>query len=591
MKGKLIKVCLLLFTVFLVITWSTLFWISYLPFELVKVKIDAYALYGNANIFTPAFFEQMVVKLRFIAIMIFLASGLLYIGRRQAQQYVSNMLTSLLSFLRELTQYFKEAIIKEDKIHLYALFIILLIAIVIRVCYLFQPMGGDEAVSSYAYTLMPLYIGLTNYSAPNNHLFHTFLSHMAYLLLGNHPWVIRLPALFAGILLVPASYMVTRIFYNKYAALLTAGIVASSTYLIRYSIYARGYTLICLIFLLILALATYLKQSRNSAAWLLFTILSALGFYTIPIMLYPFGIVIMWLFLSIIFKDTNLCRNHLLKDLFIFSIITALLAFMLYAPVFAISGLESVIANPYVTPKSWSYFIAKFPDSLGSLWNFWNRDVPSAISFLLVIGFFISLVFHKRLSIHRIPIILAVAIWCIPVLIAHRVVPYARVWLFLLPLYIGLSSAGVSYLLRPFESKFSKYFSVSVAILAITISLWMSLSFVKPPYYSDKILDNEPITIFLKDYLQPGDRVLDTAARESPDPSLIYYFRRYDVPVKFLISDLDSSQRILVIANERIQPLEELLNKEGVSVNDYGLPKLIQRYKVVSLYELNRKER
>ncbi|MDI6722712.1 MAG: hypothetical protein QMD97_04075, partial [Candidatus Aenigmarchaeota archaeon] len=41
-------------------------------------------------------------------------------------------------------------------------------------------------------------------------------------------------------------------------------------------------------------------------------IFSALGFYTIPIMLYPFGIVIMWLFLSIIFKDTTLCRNHLL---------------------------------------------------------------------------------------------------------------------------------------------------------------------------------------------------------------------------------------------------------------------------------------
>ncbi len=593
MKDKLIKICLILIIVFLITTGVALLWTSNLPFESVKVKIDSYALYGKTDKFTVALFEQIVTKLRFIAIVMFLASGLLYLSRRQLQQYTSNMLTSLSSFIRELSQHFNEAVKKEDKIHLFSLFIILLVAISIRLFFLFQPISNDEAVTFFGYAVMPLYIGLSNYSAPNNHLFHTFLVHMAYLLLGNQPWVIRLPALLAGILLVPASYIVIRIFYNKYAALLTAGIIASSTVLVAYSTYARGYTMVCLIFLLILALSTYLKQSTNSAAWLLFAILSALGFYTIPIMLFPFGIVVIWLFLSIVFQNTGLSRIHLLKNMFIFLIISALLTFMLYAPVFAISGLKSVIANPYVASKSWSYLIAEFPPSLSLVWKYWNEGIPSVLSFFLVIGFFISLVFHKRLSIHRVPVILAVAIGCILILIVQRVVPSPRVWLFLLPLYIGLACSGVSYFLRPVELKTSHYKSGIFAIVAIILSFWLSLNVVQlkavyyasDPHCSKELRDNEQIAVFLKDYLKPGDRVLDASF---PDPPLIYYFKLYDIPVKYLASDLDSSNRILIIVNEQIQTLEGFLDKKGLFLTSFSVPKLIKQYKLASLYEINR---
>jgi len=585
LKYKLIRLFVLLIIVFLVMSGFSLLGISYLPFELVRAKIDVFAADGSADLLSIAFFEQMVVRLRFFGIVLFLIGAVLYIGRRQALQRVSNMLTSFFSFLRELTQHFNQAIRKEDKIHLCFFFIILLLAITVRLFFLFQPIHFDEAFTFTNYASKPLYIGLTSY-LPNNHLFHTVLVRMTYLLFGNRPWIIRLPALFAGILLVPASYMVIRIFYNKHAALLTAGVVASSSVLIEYSVNARGYTMICLNFLLILSLGTYLKHSRNPAAWLLFAILCALGFYTIPIMLYPFGIVIVWLFLSTIFKDINLRASDLLKDLFFSLLIVALLTFMLYIPVFAASSLKSVI----VAGGSWSDFVAEFPSSLRSVWNQWNRDIPVGISFLFVIGFFTSLVFHRRLTIHRVPIILAVAMWCIPVLIVHRVIPYVRVWLFLLPLYIGLASSGVSYFLRPIGSKINHYRYVIFVILVITLSFWLSLNVIrtKSVYYSEEqgtLRDAEAITIFLEDYLKHGDRVLAVCPSDAP---LLYYFNLYDVPVKHLFYDLHSSYHILVVVNEPRQTLEGLLDQEGLSVSNYSVPKLIQQYKYASLYEMNR---
>ncbi len=589
LKYKLTKLFLLLLIVFLVIYGFLLLGISCLPFELVKAKIDTLAPYGRTDLLSVALFEQIVFRLRIFGIALLLISGAFYTGRRKTQQYVSNLLASFSSFIRELTQRFNEVVKKEDKTHLYAFFIVFLLAIAVRVFFLFQPMRYDEAFTFTYFASKPLYVGLSYY-LPNNHLLHTLLVRLAYLFFGNQPWIIRLPALFAGLLLVPTSYMVTRIFYNKHAALLTAGIVASSSALIEYSVNARGYTVLCLIFLLILALGTYLKKSRNPAAWLLFAVLSALGFYTIPIMLYPFGIVIVWLSLSTIFKDTDPSASNLLKDMFFSLIILAFLTFMLYVPIFVTVGVKSVISNRFIAPQSWSFFVAKLSPSLRSVWNHWNRAIPLGINLLLVIGFFTSLVFHKRLTIHRIPIILAVAIWCIPVLIVQRVVPFPRVWLFLLPLYIGLASSGVSYLLRPIESKISHYKHVIFGILTITLSFWLSLNVIhtKSVYYSEQtgtLRDAKAITIFLKDYLKPGDRVLAFCPSDIP---LVYYFNLYDVPVKHFFYDLDSSQRILLIVKKSTQTLERLLNKKDLSLTNYSVPKIIQKYKFASLYEINR---
>jgi hypothetical protein len=366
-----------------------------------------------------------------------------------------------------------------------------------------------------------------------------------------------------------------------------------------------------LIFLLIFSLGTYLKQNINSAAWLLFAVLSALGFYTIPVMLYPFGIVVTWLFLEIVFENINLSRPQLLKKLIVSTVIVTLLTFMLYSPVFVVSGLESVVANRFVTAQSWPHFCERLPGFVQSLWHGWNDHVPVVMRFLLVLGFLSSLFFHRRLATYRIPIILAVMIWLIVVLAIHPVIRYTRVWLFLLPLYIILASTGISHFFTPIKSKIADHASSVFSILAVTLSLWLGLNVVatRSVYWNMKWSppEAEPITIFLQGYLKPGDAVLCHSHLDVP---LAYYFNVYDIPPKYLAPDAASNKRILIIVYEPGgqtpqyilgkngfmttvrepggQTPQQVLAKNGFMTTTLGALKAIKRYGTFTLYVIPR---
>ncbi len=492
--------------------------------------------------------------------------------------------------------------LQQERIHFIAIFLILLLAIAVRLSFLFQPIRYDEAFTYLVYASKPLHLAFFQNYLPNNHLFHTLLVRATTLLFGNQPWIIRLPALFAGILLVPASYLTIRMLYNKHAAILTAAFVASSSILIEYSTLARGYTIVCLIFLVILCLSVYLKQNRNLLVWCLFATISALGFYTIPIMLYPFGIVMTWLFLHYILKGRNKDKNIILKDLLICLAGVTLLTIVLYIPVFMESGFKSVFANRFVTSKSFSYFFKEFPHSLYLVWQQWNRDIPTGISVALLIGFFTSLFVHKKIARHRISIILPVLIFLLPVLVIQRVVPYSRVWLFLLFLYIGVSSAGLWYIvgLIKLGDTSAKIMVYTAFALILSVSMGLNVVYTQSVYYSEEtgiLTDAEQITVYLKDYLQPGDRVFAVGPADFP---LLYYFEKYNISNNYLFSDTAAADRILVITNKSGQTVEEIFNTgqtaKGIlnlgefPLNKYSGAELVRNFKYAGLYQLIRKQ-
>ncbi|MBI5115169.1 glycosyltransferase family 39 protein [Candidatus Poribacteria bacterium] len=459
-----------------------------------------------------------------------------------------------------------------------------------------EPILFDEAFTFMTYASKPFYVGLSTYSSTNNHLLNTFLVHIAYLLFGNEPWALRLPALFAGILLVPTAYVVTRIFFNKDAALLAAGIIACSSPLIRYSILARGYSLMFLIFLLLLGLAAYLRQSSNSSAWLLFGTVAALGFYAMPIMIYPFGIVVVWLLLSIAFQETSTARGILLKQLFKALLIAGLLALALYSPIIIMTGLKPIMSQGHLKPEPWREYVSTLYPFLRICWGDWNKDMPVAVSYLLAIGFPVSLVFHKRISRYRIPVVLAACIWLIPMIFIYRVLLIDRVWLFLLPLYVASASSGLSYIVEPVKAKLGNYRSIAVPVAAIALSLWMGWNVLHTEYIYDPtgtLRDAEEITVFLKEYLRPGDRVIVPAA----STVLRYYFILYGVPVGYLSSDVIEGERILVVENEARQRVEVFVAQQGITLREryhnafpnYGAPKPVKKYKFATIYEIHRK--
>ena len=156
-------------------------------------------------------------------------------------------------------------------------------------------MQHDESYSSVIFAFEPLYKGLADYHFPNNHVFHTFLVHISYLIFGPQEWAVRLPAFSAGVLLAPLGFILAERWYGKQTAWLAGILIATMPELIRYSVNARGYSIMALLTLLIFILAYYVKRKKNYAAWFLIGIFGALGFYTLPIMVYPLFILYSWL--------------------------------------------------------------------------------------------------------------------------------------------------------------------------------------------------------------------------------------------------------------------------------------------------------
>jgi len=155
-------------------------------------------------------------------------------------------------------------------------------------------MDYDESFTCLYYASRPLSAGISDYSLPNNHLFHTLLVHLSTQLLGNHPWTVRLRAFRAGVALVPATCFWIRRVFNGSAALLAAALVASSEPLVAYSTNARGYALLGLFFVLAFTFAARAIDANRPADWIVFVVVSTAGFYAIPTMVYGFGSIALW---------------------------------------------------------------------------------------------------------------------------------------------------------------------------------------------------------------------------------------------------------------------------------------------------------
>jgi hypothetical protein len=228
--------------------------------------------------------------------------------------------------------------------------------------------------------------------------------------------------------------------------------------------------------------------------------------------------------------------------------------------------------------------------SVRRVWSQWNRDVPFGVSLALVIGFFLSLMWHRKLTRWPVPVLAAVVGWIVPVLAIQRVVPFDRVWLFLFPLFAMQGAAGVTGLLKMPVAKPSRQSAV-IAIISVAPSFWLALRLLSSQsvYYSaatGTLRDAEAITIFLKSYLQAGDRVLASVPSDAP---LVYYFNLHGIPLEHFKTGLDSANRVLIVVNKaERQELESFLEMKHSARADFSAARVIRYYESATLYRMDR---
>ena len=325
-----------------------------------------------------------------------------------------------------------------------------LLGIGIRAFFMAQPMRLDEAYTFLYYLNQgrdPFY-----YNVPNNHVFHTLLAKLAVLIGGAAPAVIRLPAFAAGVLCIPAIYFVCKRF-NPQAGLLAALGMAVFPYMILYSTMARGYSLIML-FTLLLTLAgqRYLDQPSRMRC-VMIAVLSALGLWTIPTMMFPLAGLYLWLTLMILIQARNLVallRNFLLPTLGL----TALLTVIFYIPVVIAShGSETLFSTQYVNARPWNDFLTHIAPHLRQIFTDFFRDVPTAakyLGFLLAgIGLFAAV---RRRAWSALLLLPCILLGALVIFFAKQAIPFVRTWIYLIPFFLLFADLGYSALTEKLQS-------------------------------------------------------------------------------------------------------------------------------------------
>lgn len=292
------------------------------------------------------------------------------------------------------------------------LILITVIAAVPRIALLARPLHYDEAFTLTEYVSRSPLFFLTRYTHPNNHVLHTLLVWIVTRI-SDAVWVARIPALLAGIAIVPATWLVARPIHER-AALLAAALAAGATPLVEYSAQARGYTILVLCVLLL-----YAWKPIPLAGGLLI----AAGAWTIPVMAYAAAGYLAWRFLS---GDR--------RDAVRTGVIAAAATFVLYVPILIVSGLASITANGNVLPVPYAVFFNEIPGTFATMWREWN------LSFTWVGGIVLALaaLLGRKAAL---PFVVTAATIAVLLLVTHRV-PFARVWIFLLPLFLIAAAAG-----------------------------------------------------------------------------------------------------------------------------------------------------
>lgn len=431
-----------------------------------------------------------------------------------------------------------ENLFVQEKEPLYILLIlggITLAGFVLRLLVINQPIAYDEAYTFLNFASRPFKHILADYSAPNNHILHTILVGIAYRMFGGEPWVVRMPAFLAGTLMVPVMYLTARRFFSRPQALGAAALMAVTPVLIDYSVNGRGYTMLFLFALLLTNFAAILVIRQSKPAFIAYGLTAALGFYTIPIFLYPMAGVSLWVALTyLVDKDPWRERLRRLAVFLGVCILAGLLTLILYSPVIIFgSGLSSMVGNEFVESADWTSFVANLGPRLINVWSKWMIGFSPTVENILLGGFSLSLLFYRRVSNQKLPLQVLLILALVILLIVQRVTPTPRIWLYLEVFYLMFAAAGLVWLVdwsvgRIVEARFAERI-VSFTLLVIFTGVFANVLISQQRFLAkvDNRSPEEYAATYLADHLQPEDTLVAT----SPvDIETAYYLSLHGIP-------------------------------------------------------------
>ncbi|MCF6130452.1 hypothetical protein L1S35_12270 [Flavobacterium sp. AS60] len=308
------------------------------------------------------------------------------------------------------------------------------------------PVSFDEAATFLLFTNKGFAETVSHYPAPNNHVLHSVITNITkYFPCLSDLVKLRISALLVHITTLIALYKFVSTHFGKKTALLVL-VLSSMLFLnIYYSYMSRGYSLVNLFFICNLFLSFNLIKGENTTKnWVLFSLFSILGFYTIPSYLYPFLTLNAFIFV--------LQPKYIWKQ-FLFGLVVVLIVYLLYLPIIINEGLAAITANPYVKSISFLQTIKSLP--LFYLYSIQEITGIHWSIFILMLSISIYLILKSK---NKLDIVFAVTFILAPMILLSLqcVIPFARVFnyysfviilLILLPFKDKIEALNLTYLL------------------------------------------------------------------------------------------------------------------------------------------------
>lgn len=508
----------------LVVAGAGLLVVGGLDVGTLQARVDGLAADGTAERYPAARLEFIQRRLIGLGGLILLCAAGLTAWRRTLEG-------GLLSLFEEAAREWSRtrrmlgAFVREERAHALTLLLLCLVYAVFAWLWIDQPARTDEAQTFITYVTKPWYYVMGRYTT-NNHILYSLMAKASCATGGTDLSCLRFPAYLAGIAMVPASYLCLRVHLDAVVGLLGAATVASSAYAIDFATNGRGYTTVALAFLVLLTLAKGLTRKATPLRWLAFVVVAALGFYAVPIMAYPFAMVVAWLGLEWIRDMKGAERRSFLRSLVLAGCALGGLVALLYTPAFIATGFEKVVVNDTVVANrvtSAPSLLTRFGEILVYAYKDWNSGLAPTFALPLGLGVLAGLVVpggegraHRRLAGALVGGLLLV-------LGVTRAIPPSWIFLFLFPLAVGLGFSGWRVLVGRARG-IGQAGTILVSIVIVIANGWSAWAYEtldRPRWYVGYV-EAPVMAAELAEHLVPGDRF---RGHSVVVPPLLFYLR------------------------------------------------------------------
>jgi len=454
----------------------------------------------------------------------------------------------------------------------------------VRLAYINQPVRRDEAVSVLHYAVLPVHEIVTDYSNTNNHILHNLLVHGLMRVLGLKAWVVRLPALASGLALIVAAYLVGREVHGCAAGLLAAGLMASNSLIVEFSTNARGHITV----LVLAALAAWQAHRivRRGRGWVLFVALNVIGFLFVPVMLYPFGGIALWLLASGLLSSVpGTSRRAFAARLAAACTAVVLVTFICYLPALLTYGTRPFADNLYTQVGFWPT-LETLLDLPVVMWRLWHRDVPTTLALVVAglagLGMLVPIADWKP---GRLPMLLPMVLFPVAFTLVKPILVFVPNWLFVL-LFYGLSAAiGLAALLSALRRP--------RIILAVAAGLALAMAGVEGmrvvrsgevalSKLTGRFHGAEAMALYLKETLRPKDFVVIS---DHGDSQVRFYAHQHGLTVDRFGRQwpLEDTDRFFLLLAAGDEPNAALISRDL-----RGRPRVVRREGDGVLYEVEK---